>query len=421
MRRIIACIAVATMAGCRPTEQTGSVEALVRDSAGVRIVESTTPAWGDGEPWTLGTNPQFVLRAFDDSPNNRLLDPSSIDVDSRGRIIVGDGYQAGWHAVLVYDSLGQFQFQAGGPGEGPGEFGQLWWAAAYRGDSIAAFDMSGDKLSIFGPQGEFARLVRTPALTPEPPPAGTYGFVGGVDAVYRDGRFLAYPFGTLDIADGPGATWYKHLLLRLAADGATWDTLGRFEISQRYWSGSEQQQLVYGAVSVTAVDSGSLYFGRGDRFEIRRYDSGRRLTQIMRRAYDPVQVTEEQRARFKTWYLDRVSTSPEVNDELLRKIADDFESTPVAETLPAISAVLLDDQGFLWVEEFRWFTSMDPYPVTGPTRWSVFRPDGVWLGNVETPPGFILRRVTVNRALGFRVSDLGVKEIDVYRLRRNDK
>jgi len=420
MRRIIACIAAATMAGCRTTEQTGSVGTLVRDSAGVRIVESATRAWGDGESWTLSTDPRFVLRAFDDSPNNRLLDPSSIDVDSRGRIIVGDGNQVGWNAVLVYDSLGRFQFQAGGPGEGPGEFGQLWWAAAYRGDSIAAFDMSGDKISIFDPNGEFARLVRTPALTTETPHAGTYGFVAGVDAVYRDGRFLAYPFGTLDVEDGPGAAWYRHLLLRLSADGATWDTLGRFEIRQHYWSGSEQQQLVYGAVSVAAVDSGSLYFGRGDRFEIRQYDSGGRLTQIVRRAYEPGRVTEEDRARFKSWYLDRVSTSPEVNADVLKRIEKDLESTPVAETLPAISGVLLDDEGFLWVEEFRWFTSMDPYPVTGPTRWSVFRPDGVWLGNVETPPGFILRKVTVNRALGFRINDLGVKEIDVYRLDRGD-
>ena len=72
----------------------------------------------------------------------------------------------------------------------------------------------------------------------------------------------------------------------------------------------------------------------------------------------------------------------------------------------------------LWVEEFRWFTPNDPFPVMGPTRWSVFDPQGVWLGNVEVPPGFILRKVTGDRALGLVADELDVMEVFVYGLRR---
>lgn len=400
--------------GSAPEQEMGFV---ARDSAGIRIVENHGPAWAEPEGWSLGAEPLFILHGFDGGPENRLLDPTSIDVDSRGRIIVGDGNQAGWHAVLVYDSLGRFQFQAGRDGQGPGEFGQLWWASSYRGDSILAFDMSGDRLSVFSPEGIFARTTRVPALQVERGPPGT-SYTAGADMAYGDGYFLAYPRGTLDIESGPGPVWLQHLLLRLSPDGAAWDTLGTFGIYQQYWSGTNQEQLWFAPIAVTAVGSDELYFGRGDSFEIGRYDSRGRLTRLIRRAHEPRPVTEELRGLLRDWYEDLMRGSREVNDRMLEQIAEVFESARFAETLPPYSAILLDDDGYLWVEEFRWINSTERRPVPRATQWSVFRPDGVWLGNVETPAGFILRKVTAGRALGFVVDEFDVKEIHVYALDR---
>ena len=45
------------------------------------------PAVTADEGWTFGDRRLFVLRGFDGGEENRLLDPTSIDVDSRGRII----------------------------------------------------------------------------------------------------------------------------------------------------------------------------------------------------------------------------------------------------------------------------------------------------------------------------------------------
>jgi hypothetical protein len=130
-------------------------------------------------------------------------------------------------------------------------------------------------------------------------------------------------------------------------------------------------------------------------------------------------VTDELREQFRQWYLDRVSTSPEANDEALERLRLGLQDARFADYVPPISALLLDDPGYLWVEEFRWFTRNDPFPVTGPTQWSVFEPSGIWLGNVEMPSGFILQEVTGDRALGFVVDDLGVKEVHVYSLDRS--
>lgn len=299
---------------------------VVRDSAGIEIVENQSPTWSEASAWTVGDDPLFVLRGSDGGDENRLLDPTSIDVDSRGRIIVGDGNQVGWDAVLVYDSTGRFQFQAGRDGEGPGEFGQLWWASSYRGDSIVAFDMSGDKLSIFSPQGDFVRMLRTPSLQVEPGPPGTYGYTAGADAAYGDGHFLAYPLGALDVSDGPGPAWYKHLLLRLSPDGMSWDTLGTFEISQQYWSGTSQTQFWYGPIAVSALGENLLYFGRGDSFEVGVYEATGRLRRLIRRSHEPRPVTDALRRQLGEWYMDRVGASPEMNEQMLELIRLNFES-----------------------------------------------------------------------------------------------
>jgi hypothetical protein len=407
------------LCGCKSAKDGSVARHIVRDSAGITIVENSAPRWREQDRWSVASEPLFVLRAFDNTAENRLLDPTSVDVDSRGRIVVGDGNQVGWDAVLVYDPAGKFLFQAGRSGKGPGEFGQLWWASAYRGDSIAAFDMSGDQISIFTPDGKFGRSFRTPNLQTPRPSRGTYGYTAGADAAYGDGDFLAYPFGYLDINGGAGPAWYKHLLLKLSPSGESWDTLGTFEISQQYWSGTKQEEYWFAPVAISTVGPDALYFGRGDSFEIKVHDGTGRLVRIVRRKHESRPVTDDHRTKLREWYLDRLRSSPEVNDQSLQQMQRSFESARFAQVLPPYSAAQLDPTGHLWVEEFRWMVADERSPLTGPTQWSVFDPDGVWLGNVEMPEGFILRKVTKNRVLGFRINDEDEKEIYAYALHRS--
>lgn len=358
MHRVAMILVCAVVFGCQGDATPRSereARSVVRDSAGIQIVDSQQPAWEESERWQIRAEPLFIIRGSDGGPENRLLDPTSIDVDARGRIIIGDGDQAGWDAVLVYDSVGRFVFQAGKEGEGPGEFGQLWWAQAYRGDSIVAFDMSGDKINVFDPDGDFARLVRVPVVdVPEPPP-GTYGFTAGADAAYADGHFLAYPHGQLDVSGGVGPAWYRHLLLRLSPDGTAWDTLGSFRISQQNWTGTQQEPLWYAPWAIHAVGTTDLFYGTGETFEIRRYDEQGRLSRIIRRDYELRPVTEALREQLEGWYMDLISSSPGAHEGAAEQVREQFESARFTQALPSYSAMLLDDEGFLWVEHFRWF------------------------------------------------------------------
>ncbi len=408
------------LTACAPSDEAplSGPASAVRDSAGVQIVESIAPLWSGSDAWRLSDEPLFIIHASDGGEENRLLDPASIDVDSRGRIIIADGNQAGWDAILVYDSTGTFIAQAGREGEGPGEFGQLWWASVYRGDSIVGFDMRGDVLAVFDPDGRFVRQIRMPPIPSAPPESGTMAFTAGIDAAYDDGSFLAYPRGRLDVSEGPGPAWRKQLLVRLAPEAKAWDTLGVFEIGQAYWTGTAEEPLWFSPYTQKAVSGDRLYFTRGDVFEFRIHDGTGQLERIVRRAHMAQPVTDQLRDLLLEWFLDRMRSSPRVSEEALAQTRQRIEGGRFAEALPAVSGPLVDSRGAIWVEEFRWMTLNERSPIDTPTQWSVFDSTGVWLGNVETPPGFILRAVTETRALGFVVDEFDVKEVHVYGLQR---
>lgn len=418
--RLIALLGVGT-AACGVGGAGGGAEgSSARDSAGITIVENAAPTWSEAERWTIGSEPLVVLPASDGQDPTGLLDPTSVDIDSRGRIIVGDGNQTGWDAILVFDSSGAFQFKAGRDGRGPGEFGQLWWASTYRGDSLLAFDMSGDRLTVFSPDGVYARDVTVPNFEISRPAQGTYGYTRGADAAYSDGHFLAYPEGTLDISAGPGPAWYVHRLLRLSPDGASWDTLGVFEISQQYWTGTTQEMYWFSAVAASATTDDRLYFSRGERFEVGEYDARGQLSRLIRRTHTTKPVTDDLKAALREWYLERASSSRESSPAIMERVAKSFDEGHFATTLPPISKILVDDTGNLWVESFRWIWPGEPGPVPVPATWSVFNPEGVWLGDVETPVGLLLWKVTGDRVAGFMVNEDDVREVHVYRLRRGE-
>lgn len=412
------CLAVlGFVSGCRGETIEPRRSFTMRDSVGVEIVENAEPLWRAGEGWTVEGEPLFVLEAFDGGSSNRLLDPTSIDVDSRGRIIVGDGNRSGWHAILVYDSLGHFQFQAGRQGEGPGEFRQLWWAAAYRGDSLVAFDQSGDRLTVFDPEGGFERSFGMPRLNVTQGPRGSLGYTAGADAAFPDGYFLAYPSGFLD-PDGTGPAWRKHMLVRLGPEGTSWDTLGTFGITQAYWTGSAEENIWFAPFAQAAVSGDRLYYGLGDGFEIREHDTAGALVRIFRRPYERRPVTDELRIQLEDWWLDMLGLTADSRKEVVDRIRAQVREGRFADVLPPYSAILFDATGYVWAEEFRWMMSDERAPTRTPAQWSIFDLDGVWLGNVETPSGFILQKVARDRLYGFVVDELNVKRIHAYRLDR---
>ena len=410
--------ATVIVATCGEAEDRGPASA-VRDSAGVRIIESAAPVWGAGEQWRLSAEPTVEIRGDGDDTDEMPLDPASV-FRAGEEIVVADGISVGLHRLLVYDAAGRFLRTIGRGGQGPCEFAQLWWAQPYRGDSIAAYDYDDHDISIFAPDGSCGREVRFPQWHP-PIERGTYGYSAGVDGAFDDGSFLAQPYGYLDVSAGPGPAWYRHAFLRTPPDGVTYDSLGLFEIAQAYWTGTSTGEYPFGAYGNRIVAGDGFYFGRGDVFEIRRYDPDGTLTDIIRRQFEPQLVTARDRAEYTDLYVEMIrnASSDHGGDEAALRARARIEAATFAPAKPAFSDLVVDSDGNLWVQEYRHHLAIEAAGALPPVRWSVFDPEGRWLGDVEMAGRFTPKTIADGEVLGVWKDETGIAHVQAYRLQRD--
>ncbi|MHC4447422.1 MAG: hypothetical protein ACYSXF_06540, partial [Planctomycetota bacterium] len=138
------------LCGCKVDEKPPS--ASTRDSAGIQIIESVRPLWGDQEGWHVVPEPSLTIGGGD-GPGEELLH------DVRGVVRLDDGdvalANAGSSELRFYDSDGSFRAGVGGEGQGPGEFcsiRRLW----KMGDSLYVYDFQqGNRVSVFTVDGTF--------------------------------------------------------------------------------------------------------------------------------------------------------------------------------------------------------------------------------------------------------------------------
>jgi len=96
-----------------------SSSVIVRDSAGMRIVESTAPAWTAGSRWRLSGTPIVRIGAAEDDEAHMLFQPSDGVRLPDGRIAVSD---AGAHEIRFHSDGGLHIRTVGREEMGPASF-----------------------------------------------------------------------------------------------------------------------------------------------------------------------------------------------------------------------------------------------------------------------------------------------------------
>lgn len=398
--------------GCGGRTDDSGVPAAMRDSAAIAIVENRAPSAGS---WRLPDAPLLTIGP-DLTVEQSPLDPTAVFVGADDRIIVGDGNQVGWDAILVYEDDGRFVTKLGGKGRGPGEFGgQLWWAGPYRADSIVAWDRrgpTGPSMKIFGPDGGYSRDVPIPELRQSPPP-GTYAFSPGFHGAFSDGYLLTSSDGVLEIPSEPGPALYRHYLLATAPTGETMDTIGRYGLSQAYWDGQKQTTRLYGPGTIALPYGDDLLLGRSDEYEYRVITRAGRTKRIVRKAHTPQPVRPSDVEAVITRFVD-AARSNGATEERLRQTRVNVEGYPRAAEKPAYSSMIVDPDLRVWVERYRWFDPWSVPPDPQPSTWDVFSREGEWLAEVVVPARVVLLSVSRDRLLGVHIDSLDVKQIVAF-------
>ena len=409
-----------------PGEGEGAVEQAVTvwDSAGIEIVENHAPEHAPGEFWTLDSVPEFVLGGAKDLAAMANDAPQLIwRVEGLARL--SDGRVAvlssGSKQLMLFEPSGELSVIMGGPGEGPGEFRHPLAFQYLPPDTLVVWDSFLTSIDYFDDEGTLLKersldhvRMREHGVGPEslrlPLPDGS--FLSGVDHTTGD--------------ESPGDC--SHLAERVRVSSPVG---GRMLESEMISPGEELLRVddAYGAHSFGCArpwrthlaaggDPPLVYISNDDRGIHQRSLDGA-LVRIIRRTTVPPPVTD------KAWKAEREHWAR--NREILGwpPQTEEDETSPRRTNYPAVEALLVDSEGYLWVRE--WSTSESGIP----DQWSVFSPEGRWLGALAFPPDpaapdqRLCRQYTTTCWIGgdyfviVRQDEFGVERVEGYRIRRD--
>lgn len=363
-----------------------------RDSAGIVIIESVAPAWGDSVPWRVGAEPLLDLAASGTGDAHYFSLVRDVRRLSDGGIVVSN---LGSDEIRKFSPDGGFVGAAGGSGEGPGEFTNLQEIEP-AGDSLLGLDWDG-RMAIFGPD---LGLVHT--MWPDPG-------AGEVRYLSDGGMVVEIPVPDYEAV---GLARYPTVLVLFDLEGTRGDTIGWTPGWEEYTNDVLSAAPLFGKSSVFDTDGDRIFVGSSDHMQIEELNTSGDTVRILRIPDYPLTLTAEQVRAERNARLD-IPLPPGVT-ELPPFFVGAVEDMPSPETRPAYADILVDPTGTIWLRPFRGMSES-----SAPEPWLVFGSNGDWLGSVEIPENFRVMDIGVDEILGVWTDELGVEHPQVRHLDRN--
>ncbi|WP_419167831.1 6-bladed beta-propeller [Candidatus Palauibacter sp.] len=397
------CLAIRILAltlcsvGCEDTSEDADSgpEVVVRDSAGVSIVENDAPAPDSRLPWEFGTQPSLSIGAVDSGEADQLFQVTDATRLPDGRIVIAN---SGSNELRAFNADGSHAATWGGRGEGPGEFVSYspTVVASWPGDSIAAVNPWGTRLSLFDADGNHGRDVPLDA-----------SLLNVVDLL-PDGNIFTSGSGGLrrNMTGSSGLVRSNAEWGILDADGTLLASLGEFPGSEFYAIFAPDGSLEggmphpFGHGTMGAVWGKLVAIGVQDSYEIKAFATDGSLVRTVRRAGD---LESPAQADLDEYYARRYADLP---DEDRISNLNAVRDMPLVESWPAFSEILSDRAGYLWVREYR------------TAAWTVFDPEGRVQGLIETPPDLRTFEIGEDYILGWVYDELGVEYVQLWSLSR---
>ena len=388
----------------------------IRDSAGIRIIENRQPTEGSRLGWAIGAEPVITIGSVGGEEAFQLHRVDDAFRLGDGRLVVANG---GSHELLVFDEAGDYLTKWGQKGEGPGDFGgvhganaygsRLFWAEPWPGDSIAVchgtFSLGLELLSVFDLEGRHARTVN---LARDASGARCRD-------VLRNGSILASRSPKWSGYPPTGIHRYDMEFALLKGDGSPRANLGTHPGAEEFYYLDDsvfppfsfwmfdppfQRTVVWGAWGDLAIVSPT------DSYEIRAYGADGSLARIVRRYSEVRAPTQADLDRFRA---NRLASSNSAEFKAMMTPVLDALSVPPS--FPAFSAIEVDALGYLWVREYN-------LPGADGALWTVFDPDGIVQGFVETPPDLVIYEIGEDHIMGKVRDELRVEYVQLWELTR---
>ena len=389
--------------GCGSTDTPRAEQFSVVDSGGVALATSARPAWSDSTGWRVADTPSVVIGGDDASERELLLGVLGAGRLPDGRVAV---LQRSTSDVRFFDRHGGWTGLIGRRGLGPAEFSDPQHLMIV-GDTLLVWQARYGRVSRFNIHGVMIdeRYFDLERLSEAYGPSRRSEW-------YRplpDGSVVATMVSIQgEPEDHPGLGGrvrpsHEYLLIRPDYSSAD---LGQFpgrEITLLNQDGRRSLFPAFFAHRSSVAAGGNpltIYAATGDRFEVQRFDTTGHLAGVIRWDRPRTVVTSAQFDSSVSIFLERNARTPEAR----RVLRDAFDDIRRPETFPPIDALLVDSEGFLWVQGLG-------------HGWSVFDPDGRWLGDLKVPLD-VVSQIGPDFILGLVSDQDGVEQVLEYQLDR---
>lgn len=309
-----------------------------------------------------------------------------------GRVVVLD---RGSDEVRLFDPEGRHLTTLGGTGEGPGELADPIELEALAADSVAVWDWSLNRVSVFPTDRGAPRTVRL-----DPPIANPTGHFG---LLRDDGLFV---LGSHDVRPmGRGSNDGQQLLQLLAYsdDGQLTDTLHTLPYGRRLWVDEASRQIGsprFEARGVFDVSTTGVYVSTGGEPEVFRLAIGGALDLVSR--WEPpdrrVRSGDVEAAR-------QAHITSASRPDLQARARRYWDMLPIADQFPAVAGIQADGER-IWVRRY-------PRPGTTERRWWLFEPDNRFVCSTTFADGFQALDFRDDLVVGVIRDDLGVEYVEV--------
>lgn len=387
------------------TVEEAPVGFLVRDSAGIEIVENSAPSLAGADAWFVDPVPLLEVGAIDGAEPfvfTRIWDAARFD---DGRIAVVDEITM---EVRIFGPDGSHLGTFGGGGDGPEEFAGPAFIEVSGEDEIVAWDGGHLRMSWFGVEGDLRDQVNMqPALGEAGVQAFRNGRVWEIDA---DGALMT--FRPERPARGVGHRDAFRRIALFTDRGSVFHDFGTFLTGHSYVVQLERMSIGVGNPwaahhAAGLLDGPRVAVGDGTEWEVRVLGAQGDLSRIVRADIPRVAVDDS----LLQSAAERPRQMAETSPLTLAQAEDAFSQLDLPDSVPAISSIS-GRNGEMWVGRRvgSWWETGD---------FDVFDADGRWVTTLAMPSEIdMVHEIGDDYLLAHVTDDLDVAYLRMYRLRR---
>ena len=360
------------------------------DSAGVTIVadDYDQPAWTPELAWRLAYQPTLQVGNIPGNSDHQLFHVAHSRRLADGGIAVAN---TGFGDVRVYDDMGD-------------HVRTVWVGEAEENPPLAVWQTGPDELLLFQRGGTLARLGGEDLLPAEKTLESPVDSLEAPEPIgmFADGTLLfraRYPWD--DAATGVGRR--RARLLHYAQDGKLLGTIGDFDDDAVL--NADRGVYIFAPTAFLAVADSTVWYGDGEFYEVREVARDGRTLRIIRLDRPRSAVLWPDRTAYQSGVIRQLEGT-----ELQAEMQVTLDSSVFADTFPTWDRAVVDDLGNLWLRSYQWVDL-----GTG-KLWSVFAPDGRFLGDVATPSLLEIHQIGDDYVLGGMTDPVGREAVYTYDL-----